>query len=357
MSINKTNIQWTHLPCRECHGLGHNRPDIYAECPWCDGTGSRQGYTANPIRFRNRETGEPVTWACVKVSDGCKNCYAESLALRYGKGSAYTVPNMAKLEPVLDEKVIHEMLTSRNLSGAAVFLGDMTDLFGEWVADAMLDRIFATMALRPDVTWQLLTKRPERMRAYVERVNWYECTREGLSKANPVFEMIGKSVERGPHLARYYQGFGWPLPNVWLGTSVEDQAAADERIPDLLATPAAVRFLSCEPLLGPINITGDPDGLVWPWAEARAEGHGIDWVIVGGESGPHARPCNVEWIRDIVGQCQAAGVPVFVKQLGSRPYQGLDNGGFEIKLRSRHGSDPDEWPEDLRVREFPEVVI
>ena len=248
-----------------------------------------------------------------------------------------------------------------------VFVNSMSDLFHEDVPDEFIDRVFAVMALTPQHTYQVLTKRPERMRAFVERVNWYECTREGLSKANPVFEAIGKLVEGRLRLAQHYRGFSWPLPNVWMGTSIEDQAAADERIPHLLATPAAVRFLSCEPLLGELRL--------WPWTQPvgtygtytdekgvhfagpHIDGQSpIDWVIVGGESGPHARPFNIAWARSLRDQCSAAGVPVFVKQLGSKPYLGSTPmiGQYQaLKLHSRHGSDPEEWPEDLRVREFP----
>lgn len=114
----------------------------------------------------------------------------------------------------------------------------------------------------------------------------------------------------------------WPLPNVWLGVSVEDQAAADERIPKLLATPAAVRFLSCEPLIEEVDLRTDflrETGVDWPWG-SRSTDH-IGWVIVGGESGPGARPCDLAWIRGIVGQCKAAGVPVFVKQAGGKPIE------------------------------------
>ncbi len=122
----------------------------------------------------------------------------------------------------------------------------------------------------------------------------------------------------------------WPLPNVWLGVSVEDQEAADERIPHLLATPAAVRFLSCEPLIEEVDLRTDflrETGVDWPWG-SRSTDH-IGWVIVGGESGPGARPCDLAWIRGIVGQCKAAGVPVFVKQ-GSGPRPGMPTGDPEL---------------------------
>jgi protein gp37 len=165
---------------------------------------------------------------------------------------------------------------------------------------------------------------------------------------------------------------------VWLGVSVEDQAAADDRIPELLDTPAAVRFLSCEPLLEAVDLTafmggpyvGLPGDVVHPNYNA-----GLHWVIVGGESGAKAMPCRVEWIRSAVLQCRAAGVPVFVKQLGAsvemafEEWNRITDGGasgsdkfillFEgadvgyWRLNDRKGGDPAEWPEDLRVREMP----
>ena len=155
-------------------------------------------------------------------------------------------------------------------------------------------------------------------------------------------------------------GLEWPLTNCHLGVSVEDQAAADERIPLLLQTPAAVRFLSIEPLLGPVRLPG----LFTMNTPEEAPLPTIDWVIVGAESGPKARPCNLDWIRFVVRQCKSAGVSCFVKQIGARPvvteglpareYPGLriDDCG-QVHLRNRKGGDPSEWCEDLRVREMP----
>ena len=183
------------------------------------------------------------------------------------------------------------------------FVNSMSDLFHRDVPFGFVDKVFAVMALCPRHTFQILTKRPERMAEYMA----------GRAAVSP--------------------------PNVWLGTSVENQAAADERIPHLLETAAAVRFLSCEPLLGPLTTLGL---------------RGLNWVIVGGESGPNARPCNIDWIRAIVQQCREAGVPCFVKQLGSHPI-GRHSSGFDfrLKLKDRKGGDPAEWPEDLRLREMP----
>jgi hypothetical protein len=166
----------------------------------------------------------------------------------------------------------------------------------------------------------------------------------------------------------------WPLPNVWLGTSVEDQAAADERIPHLLRCPAAVRFLSCEPLLSRVEIpevswqvcrcgSAQSHAGACRACKSRVSKRAIHWVIVGGESGPRARPCDIHWIRMIGHQCRRAGVPLFVKQIGADPVVKVGNhcrvesmrgvASYERRITDRKGSDPSEWPEDLRVREFP----
>lgn len=338
--VNKTNIQWTD-------------------------------YTSNPMKYRDQD-GRTV-WGCVKVAPGCKNCYAEALAKRYGRGGPFDVKTMAALETFVDEKELKQLLSPRKTPpGSKVFVGDMTDIFGEWVPFEMLDRIFAVMALRPDVTFQVLTKRTEQMREYLslDRLRkhptesvWHN-TRGQVSWAAQALDGPNGLVP-------------WPLPNVWLGCSVEDQPTADERIPKLLATPAAVRFVSFEPALAEVRferagahgviyaLTGErsvyrgPDGDEEP-AAPYANGAKLDWVIVGGESGPGARPCDLAWIRSAVSQCKAAGVAVFVKQLGAKPEHspiihgfGADCGTLSLKLRDRHGGDPAEWPEDLRVREFP----
>lgn len=310
-------------------------------------------FTANPIKYRDRDG--LAAWACVKVSAGCANCYAEALAKRYKRGGAFTVGNMATVAPYLDDKELNAMLRSPRLTGKRVFVGDMTDVFGEWVPDEMLDRMFAVFALRPDVIWQVLTKRPERMREYIDvRGAQYDTMHCRIEAAADDLAGVDGIITRG-----------WPLPNVWLGVSVEDQAAADSRIPELLATPAAVRFLSCEPLLGPVMLTpwiADMSG--WgTYTDERGRKHiagpgpqtapgGLSWVIAGGESGTGARPCDLAWIRSIVAQCRAASAPVFCKQGGSSNACRHDRKGghfecFPDDLQVR------EWPEDLRVREWP----
>jgi protein gp37 len=221
------------------------------------------------------------------------------------------------------------------------------------------------------VTWQVLTKRAERMRSYLTRTGQDRGDRWFVAKENSeaaAWAMVGEPGCSGNHWTK-----AWPLPNVWLGVSVEDQPRADERREHLKATPAAVRFISYEPALGSVDWSG------WDF---------LDWLIVGGESGAGARPCQVEWVRSAVDQCKAAGVPVFVKQLGAHPRRegrpfgphdaeegyfprcwrcghfdfGPTAGGVLLcngcdaawdRLRDKKGGDPDEWPEDLRVREFP----
>ena len=151
---------------------------------------------------------------------------------------------------------------------------------------------------------------------------------------------------------------GWNFPNVWLGVSVEDQNTADERIPLLLQTPAAVRFVSYEPALGLVDFNAIPNR----W---KGNGAGIDWVIVGGESGPRARPFDLRWALNTVEQCRKAGVACFVKQVGSKPFiserPGLRYLPFtppnEYRFHDRKGGDPEEWPEMIRVRQFPKEEL
>jgi len=299
--------------------------------------------TSNPIRYR--DPAGHVVWGCERTSPGCAHCYAAALAKRYGRGAgAFTAEEMATYTPFLDEKEVHRILTAtvvsgQRVSGSRCFIGDMTDIFGEWVPDELLDRLFTAMALRMDVTFQVLTKRPDRMRAYMQRLA--ASTVEPKNRdwpdlfGSPMLYLTELLGERRM-LALCDQpdwSNAWPLPNVWLGTSVENQHWANERIPQLLQTPAAVRFISAEPLLGPIDLMdlsvgSAPDSLDAFTGETCSsettcivvEGPGLDWVIVGGESGQHARPVPVDAITSIVRQCAAAGVQAFVKQdCGSKP--------------------------------------
>lgn len=340
-------------------------------------------------------TWNPVV-GCSSVSEGCRNCYAAREAIRLA-GNPH--PNVGPLYAGLSEfrgagaarrpvftgvvRTVPERLEDplRWRKPRRVFVNSMSDLFHPDVPDEFIDRVFAVMALCPQHTFQVLTKRPERMTAYAtSRGAMFACEPRGR---HPVQLAIEEVINRRPTPddAGLWE---WPLPNCWLGTSVEDQAAADERIPHLLRTPAAVRFLSCEPLLSPIEFSGVTNRSDAVEQLGRRALDGLHWVIVGGESGPGARPCDVAWIRSLVEQCQAAGVPCFTKQLGTVVWDRNDAGfdaewndgegwpepaevehdirGFReeyqgapvrVHLRDRKGGDPEEWPEDLRVRDFP----
>lgn len=298
---------------------------------------------------------------CKRVSEGCRNCYAETIAGRFsGEGLPYhglaTQNGEARWtgEIAFDERTLLAPLKRKKPT--VYFVNSMSDLFYEKVTDEMIDKAFAVMALCPQHTFQILTKRPERMRQYFDRL---------------VADVIAGAL---PEYGSKEASFRLPLSNVWLGVSVEDQRTADERIPLLLDTPASVRWISAEPLLGPVNLVQT----LWTCVEeavAMSFSHswnaedrtmevsavfGIDWCVVGGESGSGARPCDIDWIRSIVGQCKSADVPVFVKQLGRRPKHAVALRAGEVPvptrfdLRDRKGGKPDEWPEDLRVREFPQ---
>jgi protein gp37 len=218
-----------------------------------------------------------------------------------------------------------------------VFVNSMSDLFHEDVPDEFIAAAFGTMAAAERHTFQILTKRPARMR------DWFAWIGSMTEK---------QQVELASKTGCFYRP--WPLTNVWLGVSVERQQEADERIPLLLATPAAVRFLSCEPLLGPVRIPSlyrcgrcnpliSPGHKVLAPSDESGSNHGaaIHWIIDGCESGPKRREYRLEWSRSIQEQCAAAGVAYFRKQM-------IING--------RVSHDPAEWPEDLRVREFPEAA-
>ena len=305
-----------------------------------DGTVT-QGRTWNPTR------------GCALVSEGCRHCYAMKFAHRFsGAGQPYE--GLTELGPdgprwtgrvvtVPDrlEEPLHWRKPSR------VFVNSMSDLFHQDVPEEFIGHVFEVMDRCRQHTFQILTKRPKEM-----------------------LDLIGNANARWGPL-----GEPWPLPNVWLGVSVEDQKTADERIPLLLQTPAAVRFVSYEPAIGPVDFSrlngGTLDALLGHDFEAigdirdsgRLDGTQhppkLDWVICGGESGPGARPFDIQWARDVVAQCRDAGVACFVKQLGAFPVyekevgSGKGSSPFPLKLDDRKGGDWNEWPEDLRVREFP----
>jgi protein gp37 len=322
----------------------------------------------SPLRAR-RADGQPNKggggWACQRVSPGCEHCYAETLNKRLGTGLAYNAAGIAASEHYLDARALEAPL--RWTRPRRVFLSSMTDVFGEWVPDDYLDRLFAVMALTPQHTYQVLTKRAERMREYLTTRDTAGAVAITIREVAPDGGIAAMKA-MGTHVLRDVVQRRWPLPNVWLGVSAEDQQRADERIPELLATPAAVRFVSYEPALGPVNMAWAMDRQFYD-SRTGKDLPALDWVIVGGESGPGARPFDIAWARSMVQQCQDAGVAVFVKQLGAKPFTSdmageafpflvervprATGGTVGVRLTSRKGGDPGEWPADLRVREFP----
>lgn len=247
-------------------------------------------------------TWNPIT-GCAIVSPGCTNCYAMKLAgtrLRnHPSRAGLTKPS--KAGPVWTGEVrLNEQWLDQPLRWKRprrIFVCAHGDLFAEGVPDEWIDRVFAVMALAHQHTFQVLTKRPERMREYFAAADLLDRIGVAQRMLNP-WKRFGLSA---------YEDVGldapWPLWNVWLGVSAEDQRRADERIPLLIKTPARIRFISAEPLLGPLSLA--------PWHGA------IDWVIVGGESGTDARPMHPEWARRLRDRCIASGTPLFFKQWGS----------------------------------------
>lgn len=281
-------------------------------------------------------TWNPVT-GCSVLSAGCANCYAMRLAgarLRdHPSRAGLTVDS--KAGPVWTGEVrFNEGWLTQPLRWRrprAIFVCAHGDLFHEGVPDEWIDRVFAVMALAPWHRFQVLTKRSARMRAYLTDWAW-------SSRVSAIVNAWPESrLGNGNDFAADFNlCFGQPLRNIWLGVSVEDQRAADARVPDLLATPAAVRWLSCEPLIGPVDLEdvafAEPDGDYYgvnalTGSGYRLEGDGdsaadpceyasVDWVVAGGESGRGARPMHPDWARALRDQCADAEVPFFFKQWG-----------------------------------------
>ncbi len=263
----------------------------------------------NPIRYRSIVNGLEG-WMCTKVSPGCLRCYAESENLRFGNHLQYVADNCRTENFHLLERVLNQPLHWRK--PRRVFVQSMGDLFHEKIPDIFIDRICAVMALCPEHTFLSLTKRPDRM------IRWFRRNPEYLWKRF-ILPEVDKIHSPWQSPCRYI----WPLPNLWLGVSVETEKYL-HRINALNEIAATIKFVSFEPLLEDMNVV---DYLKY-----------LNWVIVGPETGSGRRPCNIEWIENIVEQCDAAGVPVFVKA---------------VPMGKRISHDPGEWPEKVRKREFP----
>ena len=299
-------------------------------------------------------TWQPIT-GCSVVSPGCTNCYAMRLAgtrLREHPSRA-GLTTMSKAGPVWNGQVrFNEQWLDQPLRwkrSRRIFVCAHGDLFHESIPDAWIDRVFAVMALCPQHTFQCLTKRSGRMLEYCGNI-------EGsYNIATAILDLLidrkidGKITDESNPLADERADDDpalkkWPLPNVWLGVSAEDQARADERIPDLLTTPAAVRFVSAEPLLSAVDFTSIKVGGADSLYRANAltgdgfDGQLLSWIIVGGESGPGARvwPGFEDACHSIRDQCRAAGVAFFMKQMA---------GTVKSKMPP--------IPGNLMIREFP----
>lgn len=267
---------------------------------------------------------------CTKVSPGCAHCYAEARNKRF-KGGNWGKGAPRRLTSDTNWELPVRWNNAPNLRRPRVFCPSIADWLDEEVPTEWLARLLKLIYHTPNLDWILLTKRPE---------NWERRIGEAYEHSH-----------RDTWQSLWIQGE--PPPNIWLGTSVEDQKRADERIPELLKIPAAIRFLSVEPMLEWIDLAYT----CFNGADSFGTMPGIHWAIFGGESGPGARPCNIDWIRDGVRQCRSAGVTPFVKQLGAKPVQTVANqfhvSPKPIELKDKKGGDWSEWPEDLRVREFP----
>jgi len=297
---------------------------------WCD-------YTWNPVRARRiGQPGRRSGTFCTRISPGCTHCYASTINKRFGTGLEYTVPNLELHEFFLDDRILAEPVNLKKPS--RIFVGDMFDLFHEQIPVGFIAEVLRVAMKTPRHTFQFLTKRAERMRVIVNnaQAHW--------------------GVEFGQHM--------------WFGVSVENQPRAEERITQLLRTRYAVGFLSVEPQLENINLISLDGGGGYRYNALASRvpfGHyeaisGVDWVICGGESGPGARPFNLAWAESLLAQCRRAGVPFFMKQLGSNSFcqdcadQSTHFCGHH-KPKDRKGGDPAEWPAHLRVREFPALEV
>jgi protein gp37 len=290
-------------------------------------------------------TWNPVT-GCSKVSQGCKNCYAEAFFARPYPGRKFT--DVRTHPERLDWPLRWRGSPQAKAEGrpSRIFVNSMSDLFHEDVPTDFIFQVFLRMWGAPDFVFQILTKRASRMRELVR--TWLDIDRKLMGQFAPDALPGGRGIER----------LGSPVDNVWFGVSIEDQKTADERIPILLQTPAALRWVSYEPALGPVDFSR----IRWPQSGAQATycdaltgsllrfplggpiAHGVcpklDWIVAGGESGPHARPLRPDWFRSVRDQCQAACVPFFFKQWGAWLPDGQDGAKFTMRQEINAGDQP-----------------
>ncbi len=307
--MNKTPIEWTDFTWNQIRArMQGAKPESACDCPCKICT---TGHCGHPPCDQMRTIAGTF---CTRISPGCTNCYASVINKRFGNGLEYTVPNLERVEFYIDERILEEPVHRKK--PARIFVGDMFDLFHESIPAEFIAEVLRVALKTPRHTFQFLTKRAERMRNLVNRAqeHW--------------------GVRFGEHM--------------WFGVSVEDQQRADERIPLLLQTQAAVRFLSVEPMLEEVNLQYFqehlPPAFHFGWLEA------IHWVICGGESGQQARPMHPNWASSLRDQCQDANVPFFFKQWGEwMPHpeppnpKGSYHGGIFLMPNGRWGNQGDWW--------------
>jgi protein gp37 len=322
-----------------------------------------------------------ATWnfiiGCLRKSAGCENCYAERQVHRGLSKQHKGLTKLTKKGPVWNGKfnIAEHRLDEplRRQKPTMYFVNSLSDLFFEPVPFELIAASFGVMAASPRHIYQILTKRPERANeffawledrahevsaSYRERPRSLdECRLQVLLTA----ARRRKIIDVADVAAVIHSGVQWPLPNVWLGVSVEDQETVDRRVPMLRRLPAAVHWISQEPQLSAITYRSD----VFEWKPLGPDENDesrllppIRWIVIGGESGPGARPFEIEWARETIAQTLGSMCNVFVKQLGARALF-KDPMSFErlpLDLAHRKGGDIEEFPEDLRVREWPEVA-
>ncbi|WP_272944395.1 DUF5131 family protein [Planktothrix prolifica] len=287
---------------------------------------------------------------CSKISAGCERCYAASAAksARLQQFSQYQ--KVSKWDGTVEFVESQLMKPFHWKKPKRIFIGSMTDISHKNIPDEWRDRIFSVIALNPRHTFQLLTKRPALMRDYLMGAK-QRIRRAAVD--------LGRKLNLSYETYEPYETcqFDWPLSNLWLGVSCENQAMADKRIPLLMQIPAKVRFLSCEPLLEPINLS---KFLPIEWSEIAEDwieswpGIGSystdypNWIIVGLESGSNARRCDLQAVHSIINQCQTAKVKVFCKQLGT--VWAKESGTYK---QDRKGASPELWDKSFNVQEFP----
>lgn len=347
------------------------------------------------------------TRGCRRVSPGCGGpkgqggCYAEKTAYRFsGPGMPYeglvemgaNGPHWTGKGRFVPEKLAEPLRIRKPTDGTRhrFFVNSMSDLFFEAFTNEQIAAAFGVMAACPQHDFLILTKRIRRALDFYQWLDSLQQTVEAnvaTTRDYRVLQCVDQAEQQTPRL---FPGddddplpVQWPLPNVWLGVSVEDQQRADERIPDLLRCPAAVRFISAEPLLGPLDLrkylnvggicecaSDTPksrrceDKGRKGWIRCNAGMQRLSWVIAGGESGPRSRPCETAWLESIAKQCaEQLGwgtkpwpVPCFIKQLGAHVITDSPGGagGVPLKLKAKKGQRLDEWPESLRVQQYPQ---